>query len=164
MSLYKKYHLYFKLDRQWDTYSGAAMALVGGYTESIESCAFSQDGHTLSSAVQGKSIRLWKTDACEPLSIFPCIGSVMGCSFRALGKKLTAGDSGDNVYIFEWIGRKVKPIIVTAPEKRQHFVVRCPACQREHLVKQDQLGREMTCPAPGCGLKLKLNLFVINKS
>ena len=53
------------------------------------------------------------------------------------------------------------PVIVTASRREQGLVVRCPACQQEHVLTQQHLGTEFTCPTPYCGLSLKLNTFVI---
>jgi hypothetical protein len=73
---------------------------------------------------------------------------------------LAAGDSGGNIYILEWVGREVKPIILTAIIRAEKLIVRCPACQQDHPISQEHLGSEISCPSPDCSLQLKINPFV----
>ena len=147
--------------RLWDANSGEQQAVLEGHTERVNSCAFSPDGRTLASVSLDNTVRLWDANSGELIDTFYCIGYVRDCAFNPSGEKLAAGDSGGNVYILEWFGREAKPIIATATKRAQDLVARCPACRQEHAVKQEQLGSELTCPSPGCGLRMRLNPFTI---
>ena len=64
------------------------------------------------------------------------------------------------VLILELVGFETKPIIITAIGGDREHEVCCPACQHRFQINNDDLGREMTCPAPGCGVKIMINPFV----
>jgi hypothetical protein len=86
---------------------------------------------------------------------------VKNCTFNPTGDKFATGDEGGNVYILKLFGVEQGPIIVTPSRKINELYFRCPACQQEQAIVEEQPGHEMTCPTPGCGLRLKLNPFVI---
>ena len=46
----------------------------------------------------------------------------------------------------------------------QVFEFRCPACQPQFRITEDQLGSKMTCPTPGCNTRLKINTFVVKRA
>jgi len=55
-------------------------------------------------------------------------------------------------------GRK-HPLIATAVDFGQGFVVRCPWCNTTHRLDRDWLGKEIPCPNPDCEGPLKVNEF-----
>jgi hypothetical protein len=71
---------------------------------------------------------------------------------------------GGAIYWAELLGIEYRPIIVTAIDTGSGLTVRCPACRRDLPVNDSQLGRELTCPQPGCDSQLRLNSFVIGKA
>ena len=106
-------------------------------------------------------IRLWDVHSGEPIYTFQCIGNVFTCAFNPLGEILAATDSGGNVYMLELIGFETKSIVITAAEGNLGLEARCPSCQHLHPVTHDQLGAELTCPISSCGLRLKINPFLV---
>ena len=66
-----------------------------------------------------------------------------------------------NLYFLDLVGIEYGPIILTATDQTNGLGVRCPSCQTRHPITQTELGTELTCPTPGCGLRLKINPFVI---
>ena len=148
--------------RLWDVRTAVQIAVFKNHTYMINSCAFSPDGSTLVSASLDSSLCLWNIETCELITTIPCMGIVNNCSFNLTGEKISAGDTGGNLYIFEWFGREVKPmIIVTAYQQGRNLIIKCPSCQQKHPIQVDKVGGEFACTTPGCGLQLKLNPFVI---
>ena len=151
--------------RLWDVHTRKEIFKLTGHTGFVIDCAFSPDGQTLISTSLDNTIRLWNTQSGEPLVSFPCLGRINCVDYNALGTKLAAGDQSATVYLLEIKGRKIKPIYMTAHLHKKRWekklIIRCPACQQSHPISQGQLGSEITCPTPSCGLRLKINPFTI---
>ena len=148
--------------------SGAAVRLLTRYTLkahdwSLSASVFSPDGSTLASGRGDKTILLWDIHKGEPYVTLPCPGRVISCAFNALGKRLAAGDSASNVYILELLDNVIGPIILIPKKRANKLIICCPACHKEHLIHETQLGCEMTCPTSGYVLQLKINTFVIEQ-
>ena len=56
------------------------------------------------------------------------------------------------------------PLIVTAVDSGAGLSVYCPVCNKTSPVSRELLDTEITCPQKGCDTRLKINLFVINRS
>jgi WD40 repeat protein len=148
-----------KTVRLWDAHTGEKITVLTGHTHSVDSCTFSPDGRILASASDDGTLRLWGTRTGKTVAAFPHHGSVGSCVFNTQGTRLAAGDTGGNVYILEFVGREIKPIILTPKKQNGRLIVRCPTCQQDHPLGQEQLGSELSCPTTSCGLQLKINPF-----
>ncbi|MCJ7627876.1 MAG: hypothetical protein MUO50_05750, partial [Longimicrobiales bacterium] len=51
------------------------------------------------------------------------------------------------------------PLIVTAVDFGEGFLVRCPWCNSVHPLDWSWLGKEISCPHDECGGPLKINSF-----
>jgi hypothetical protein len=53
------------------------------------------------------------------------------------------------------------PLILTAVDFGDGFVIRCPWCNTVHPLDRDWLGEEISCPNPECDGPLKVNPFTV---
>ena len=124
-------------------------------------------------------LRLWDLHTGAAENCFPL--SAKGACF-ALDKARPAaivGDLGGSVYLVDLIsagrvGRSFKArsesslayrrLIATAEiKKRNKLSVNCPLCEKEQQITEQQLGQEISCNTPSCGMRLQLNPFVIGE-
>jgi WD40 repeat protein len=148
----------------WNPYTQKKIGTLQGHVQWINSVSFAPDGKSLVSAGNDHMIHLWEIQTGISI-FFPCNGPSKVCNFNTSGDMLIAGDESGSLYILKRYGYELEPIIVTACIRKhlwkQELFLRCPACQKEHSMKEEQLGHEMTCPTPDCGLRLKINPFTI---
>jgi hypothetical protein len=147
-----------------DVSSGQLIYKLYGHSGSVNACAFSPDGNFIISASADKTVQVWnlenrKSIACDTL---PDVLESLGV--HPWLPKVVCGDYFGNVYPLKIGGFKYGPIIVTAFDRGLGLVVRCPSCQCNHPITQTHLGNELTCPTLSCGLGLKINPFVIQKT
>ncbi len=150
-----------KLIKIWNKADGQEFRTITGHRDKVMSCAFSPDGAYIISVSLDDTFKLWRlVDGMEVFTI--PLGSLRCVALHPWKPVAVSGDTGGSLYILDLVGIDYGPIILTAIRKKLGQSVRCPACQQEHPIKQEQLGSELTCPTPGCGLRLKINPFVID--
>ena len=145
----------------WDAASGQELGTLSGHTAGVNAVAVSPDGARIVSASEDKTLKLWEAASGQELNTLTLSGS-LDCVALHPWKPIAAyGEDGGGFYIIELVGSVYGPIIVTGVDAGQGLKVRCPACPSHHLFVQSQLGSELPCPTPGCGLRLKINPFFI---
>ena len=95
------------------------------------------------------------------MTTFVCLEELRCFDINAQGTNIAACDASGNVYILGLESKNNAPMIITARAYADNLFARCPVCLREHTIKHQYLGQELTCPSPVCGTRLKLNPFVI---
>jgi WD40 repeat protein len=147
--------------RLWDSSSGLEMA---GFTGRIEpgNSIFSPNGCTLCLQSDDQTLQLWDVKAGKIRQKFSSIGKIKHYVFSPLGDLVAMIDEAGNFYLLELMASTKVPIIITATEENHELIVLCPACQNQHRITNDQPGCEFTCPTEGCGVKLKINPFVLH--
>jgi WD40 repeat protein len=145
----------------WNAASGQELSTLKGHKNRVNGCAVSPDGSWIVSASDDSTLKVWNVvSGTEVLSI-PLLGSVQCVATHPHQPMVVCGDAGGNLYFIDLMGIEYDPIIVTASRKRQAFILRCPACQQDLLVRVDQLGNRMMCPTIGCKTQLKVNTITI---
>jgi WD40 repeat protein len=129
--------------------------------EGVNAVAFSPDGTKIITASFDKMVKVWEASSGQELHTIPLNSPIFHLDLHHSEPVIACGDVAGGVYILELIGISYGPIIVTAVNRERKLEVRCPACQKDHVIKEEQLGGELTCPTPGCGLRLKINPFTI---
>jgi WD40 repeat protein len=128
-----------------------------GHEYWVTGCAVTPDGTRIVS-VGLNIIKVWRlSDGRNELSI-SLPGNVMCVSLHPW-KPIMA--CGGGFHILELVGLEYESIIVTVTERMQRLDLLCPSCQTHHPINPSQLGTVLTCPTEGCGLRLKINPFVI---
>jgi hypothetical protein len=130
-------------------------------SEGVNAVAFSPDGTKIITASFDKTVRVLETSSGKELHTIPLNSPLFHLDLHHCEPVIACGDVAGGVYILELVGISYGPIIVTAVNRERKLEVRCPACQKEHVINEEQLGKQMTCPTPGCGFRLKLNPFTI---
>ena len=148
--------------RQWDMTNGKSTLIYESNFGAVTACAYSPDQRLIALAGEDKSIRFWNIkEECE---IYRCflLGKIRSISAHPWRKLFALIDMGGNLYKFFLEGITYHEIIVSAYKSVHGNVIFCPACQQQISIMEEQLDNEMTCPSMGCGLRLKINPFVIH--
>ena len=145
----------------WDVATGNKLRTLKGHTDDVNGCAFSPDGAWIASASKDKTLKIWNAANGTVLCTVLLHGALLSIGVHPWQPQIVCGDSGGNLFILDLAGIKYGSIIVTATETRVGLVIRCPSCKHNLPIFKDQLGSELTCSTPGCGLRLKINPFVI---
>lgn len=91
----------------------------------------------------------------------PLLGPLQSVAIHPWAPFLVCGDKGGTLYFLDLIGIEYGAIVVTAVDRGNGSVVRCPKCWQAHPLKDDWLGRVIDCPTPTCGLSLRVNPFIV---
>jgi WD40 repeat protein len=144
----------------WDAATGREQHTLAGHTGWVRACAFSPDGKWIVSAGDD-ALRVWDIRCRRERCCIPLLGGITAVDLHPWKAIAGCGDFRGTIYLLDLVGITFDSIFVTAHQVGQNFGIRCPACQKDHSIKEQQLGSEMTCPTPGCGLRLKFNPFVV---
>ena len=146
----------------WSIADGECLRVLGTHSKEILAHAISPDGQWIASAGYDLALRLWSVENYQSATQLFLPRYSHGISFHPSKPLLVSWEQRGATCRIEMKGLGYGPIILTAIEKVNGLMIRCPACQQHHLIEQTQLGNEMTCPTSGCGLRLKINPFVIH--
>jgi WD40 repeat protein len=163
--------------RIWDANSGEMQVVlsgrilipeIGGKTAHerniVTDAAFSPDNRWVFTCGMDQVLRVWNASSGELEAQLPLLGGITALDPHPWKPIVICGDEGGTFYQVAIIGIDYGPIIITSKKTAQGLSFRCPACKQDHPTSQEQLGNEMTCLTPGCGLRLQLNPFVIELS
>lgn len=145
----------------FDTSTGEELFILDGHTKNVTSVEFSPDGACVVSTGVDGTLRVWSATTGLQFFYFPQQDQLTCAALHPWQPIAACAGWGDVFYLIDLVGIEYGPIIVTPADRGQGLTVRCPACQKEHPIQDKQLGHEMTCPTPGCGLRLKINPFTI---
>ncbi len=145
----------------WDAKTGELSQKFNAHTGGIFSCNFSPDGRLVLTTSEEKVMKIWDLASGEVILRLPHLGSILWGEFHPWKPCILFCDVAGHVHRVECIGLTYGPVILTAVEEDNKLMIRCPACQQDHPIMKSQLGSEITCPAPDCNLKIKLNPFSI---
>ena len=124
--------------------------------------SFSPDGVWLLFASTDDTLQLWNMKLKQNALSIPLLGDIRSVALHPWLPYAVCSDQGGSMYLLDLVGIDYQPIIVTAANRKQCHEVRCPACQHQLHITENQLGSVVTCPTEACGLELKINPFVIN--
>jgi len=150
--------------RVWDHEIGEERLTLEGHTDEIWGCVISPDGQYVLSASWDNTIRAWSAISGKELaalvlpSMLQCIATFPG------GDRIVAGDTAGAIHLIELMGLSLGAPIVTAVRRDSQVHVRCPSCSRIFELRQDQLGKEITCPDINCKSRIRLNTFVADSA
>ena len=148
----------------WDPRTGVELHALLGHTHMVLGCAVSPDGAWIVSASEDRTLKVWYASSGDELLTIPLLSGASSVTLHPWKPLVVCGDSGGGIHLLDLIGVEYGSIIVTPATENESLAVRCPACQREHSISQEQLGGELTCLTTGCGVQLKINPFVIHKA
>ena len=120
------------------------------------------DGTWIVSASEDRTLKVWDVANGEEKLTLPLVGSLVGLALHPWQPLAVCGDRGGNLFILDFVGISYGPIVSTAIRHNRGLMVRCPACQHQLPITENQLGSVVTCPTEACGVKLKINPFVIH--
>jgi WD40 repeat protein len=149
----------------WDAATGAEWATLRGHTSYVNACAISPDGAFIVSASDDKTLKVWDVATGAEQATLALVGPLTCLATHQSSPFAVCGDEGGGLHILNLLHFDYGPIIVTATLKRHWFtkeyLILCPSCQQEHSITKEQLGIELACLTPGCGLRMKINPFKI---
>lgn len=145
----------------WDAKTGAAEATLSGHTGPITGCGFTPDGNQIVSTSVDATLRIWDRSTGAVLARIPTPSPLLSLALHPWLPRAASGDEGGCVYALDLVGIDYGPIVVSVFEGEIGPTVRCPRCLQHHPVAPGAIGLPMRCPAPGCGLPMQTNPFVI---
>lgn len=90
-----------KTVRLWDVATGEELRVLEGYTETINSAAFSPDGMTIVSASADGTIRLWDAETGENVRVMEGhTDSVNSAAFSPDGKTIVSASNDNSVRLW----------------------------------------------------------------
>lgn len=146
-----------------DFSSGKEVGRLEGHTSRISGCCMSPDSSMIITVSWDNTLRLWDAQNLKSIALIPLSGEIYCVATHPWHPTLASGGKGGSIFLYDLVGIEYQAIIVTVVKDEDGMYARCPRCQKDHKVQQDQLGKSMTCPTQNCNLVLKLNSFVIQK-
>jgi WD40 repeat protein len=147
--------------KTWDLASGEEGCTLRGHASAVGGCAVCPDGQRIVSVSEDGMLRVWDAALQTELASMPLPTHGSCAAVHPWRPSAVCGDSSGALHFLDFVGLKYGPIIVTAAERDGVLTLRCPACWKLHPVTRDQLGTELTCPTPECGLRLRANPFAL---
>jgi WD40 repeat protein len=135
----------------WDVENGVEIIALAGHSNTVDGCAFSPDGQRIISMSLDNMIKLWDSSNGDCLGTLPLLGKPSTLAHHPYQPYVACGDSGGSVYIAQYSGFVMDPIIVTPIALDERIVARCPSCQQHIPIDKNKLGIEMACSTVGCG-------------
>jgi WD40 repeat protein len=145
----------------WDAQTGKQISQQQFKLGLVRACEFLPDGNSIVSISDNRT--LWVSDPQngQGRGWIPLPSNATAMAVHPYLPYLVCGDDTGSLYgitLFDFIQGSQ---IVTVYEKGDRLIINCPACRQEQAVSPQQLGNELTCPTPGCGLRMRLNPFTI---
>ena len=145
----------------WDAATGRERVALTGHANAVWVCAVSPDGSFIVSAGWDNTLKIWDTATGRERASLPLAGPCRCVAAHPTRAAATCGDDGGNLYIADFIGVEIGPIVVTAVDQAGELTARCPACFQQSPIETDRLGQEVMCRLTGCDGRMRVNPFVI---
>jgi WD40 repeat protein len=142
--------------------SGRIINSMDGHKMIVSECSWSPDGRFIVTASPDSTVRLWDPFEGKLLSCLYLLGHIDCVTIHPFRPLLVCGEDGGAVYRIKLVNIPYQAIIITAVEDATELKIQCPSCRNFTVITKSQLGTEMLCPTSGCGLRLKINPFVIH--
>ncbi len=147
----------------WDAATGAERATLTGHTGAVSGCAISPDGRFIVSAGGDKTLKVWDAATGLERASLPLLGALRGLALHPWSPFAACGEDGGMLYMVDLMGIEYGPLIVTAVDCGSGPALCCPVCRHTFQLRNDWLGREITCPNPDCSTPLQVNPFVAGR-
>jgi hypothetical protein len=145
----------------WDAATGKERATLTGHTGGVTACAISPDCSFVVSVSWDNTCKIWDATTGKERASLPLSGRSECVALHPRRQFAACGDAGGGVYLIDLVGIEYGPIVVTAVDRGEGPVVRCPSCRREHPLDESLLGTVFDCPTATCDLRLRVNPFVL---
>ena len=147
--------------RLWNVSTGRLLHTLKGQMGEGTGCAFTPDGQLCVFVCADRTLKMVNPDDGEILLQLQLPGALRSLGVHTWLPQMVCGDEGGVVYRLEVIGLRYGPIIITPAERKNGLEALCPACQQKFPIDKNQLGNQVTCPTPNCGLNLHINPFAM---
>jgi len=95
----------------------------------------------------------------KQIAAIPTFAGIEKMELHPFLPQLTGVDANGNLYLYQLNNISYGPIIITPYYFNGGLSFICPACQKSHMLNQQQLGQVIQCPTESCRLPIRLNAF-----
>ncbi len=146
--------------RLWDGASGKLLGTLAGHSGAVRACTFTPDAAYCVTASEDGTLRIWDLQSYAVVATMFLNGKAYCAGVHPWRPIVGCGDHGGNFHLLDLLGIASGPIVVTAVDAGAGPLLHCPRCRTSFAFEKQWLGKAGICPAPDCGLRLRINPFV----